>query len=208
MRKALALIGALLGLVLTGCAPQPEPLDPLPRIEDYVPSDADLERYQSIMDAMAQSYGLGPQPKYEIVRWVNIDEFNEAYFGCLESLGFDVSRVGDSDGVNYTVDQEQIVREAMYRCTAEYPVRQDIYRPWNEAEVRIMYAHLRDEYIPCVTALGYPGLELPSLQTYLDSEGAAFDPLAELYELYPGIDFVAVDENCPRAPDGFRKPPK
>ncbi|MFB9621224.1 hypothetical protein [Brooklawnia cerclae] len=60
----------LLGVGLLGaCSAPPTSVEPLPAIEDYVPSAADLELYHSRLDEQATDQGLQGMPEYEIVRW-------------------------------------------------------------------------------------------------------------------------------------------
>ncbi|MFB9621220.1 hypothetical protein [Brooklawnia cerclae] len=195
---------------LTACSSTEQPdLEPLPPISDYVPSDWDIAKYESNLESLATEYKLQDLPDVAIVRWVDPEDSIPLMVECLQAAGVDVVQ---TDTSSYTVEaapgQEDSVHLATYVCTAQYPTRMDIDRPLSDLEMKAVYDHLVDEWLPCASDQGYEGLSKPSFEVYARSlSGETVDPVyEELSRKYQPSDeeLQALMEACPLRPSGFR----
>ena len=154
--RNLATLGCCLLMAATSaCSAAPPPsLEPLPRIEDYRPSDWDLTRRQQTLDELAEVGRLASVPEVEVLRWTNPEENLPLIAECLQSEGFAVQVTGSGFESNIPDDQWEAYHLAYYTCTARYPVRLDLDRPPTEDEVEALYWHLTKQFLPCLAEEG------------------------------------------------------
>lgn len=209
-RHLLALLVIAGMALLAGCSTPPTyDFETLPPIGQYQPSQDDLEMYSDNLAQYATSLGIDSPPEVSIVRWVNPEESPAIMVECLVSAG--VSATLDAEhnsyGITSSAGQHDSTDLARYICLAKFPVRLDIYRFPSEAEQRMLYQYLVDEWLPCMTREGFP-LSKPSLETYttyLRNEGPnpLFYEFGDKYSL-SATDFNNLMQDCPQQPPGWR----
>ncbi|GAA2184659.1 hypothetical protein GCM10009785_33450 [Brooklawnia cerclae] len=201
-------------LTLTACSSaMPIPSEPLPRISEYTPSTQDWELLEQSKAAFAKGYGIVDPPDFEVITWINPEDVPNIRVPCIRALGTSVTATEDGYQITSPNDrQAELDHLAEYQCFAQYPVRQDIRRPPEGDEIKQVYDHLENNFIPCLNEAGYPGLRLPSYGTFADSMKrseleVAQDLWNQLVSLYPDEDENTLSSaylSCPQRPDGFR----
>ncbi len=198
-------------LLLSACAGPPQyDFEPLPRIEDYRPSEWDMDKYGEDLGVLAAESGIAHPPEVEIVRWLNPEERVDVMVACLRDKGVDARRTDDL-GYRMTSPpgQEEQTNLARYVCSGQYPVRLDIARPPTGQEQRWLYDHLIRVWLPCAEDEGYSDLTRPSFDDYASAlqQGTVDPVMVELHQSYSPDQWVAEElwEACPYWPEGYRQ---
>ncbi len=181
MKRIIIVAAGTLVLSLAACAESLPELTPLPPLAEYVPTEADHEELQRQLDMYRDSYGLTrEETDWDVVRWVDYEEADEVFGECMATLGFPP---GSDNSFNAADGQLEQMNLASLQCMAEYPVRGDLNRPYNEDELKVIRHHWETEYLPCLEEEGYTGIELPSFET-MRAEMDAHQPFTFSTEVY------------------------
>lgn len=187
-----AALGVALSLLLVGCSPSdsgeaaPAPSSPSDAPDAIAgtvgpPKDDGALRVEYV-EQMAQLYNIENPPDVAFVREVEDPERLDVVAACMQDRGFATKVAAGGLQHDYPTDQAQAWALASFECDVAYPPPVRYLRPLTDDQARIIYAHLRDEGLPCLEAQGIKGVELPSEEKYLSQfrEGGLWDPLADV----------------------------
>lgn len=178
-------------MLLVGCSPDSGEVSPEPSSASDAPSaaagtleppkDDDTLRAEYV-EQMAHLYNVENPPDVKFVREVEDPERLDVVAACMQDHGFATKVVPGGLEHDYPTDQAQAWALASFECDVAYPPPVKYLRPLTDDQARIIYAHLRDEALPCLESQGIKGVELPSEEKYLSQfrEGGLWDPLAEV----------------------------
>ncbi len=187
-----AALGVAASLLLAGCSsPDSGEASPAPSSTSDAPDatagtveppkDDDTLRVEYV-EQMAHLYNIENPPDVAFVREVEDPERLDVVAACMQDHGFATKVAAGGLQHDYPTDQAQAWSLASFECDVAYPPPVKYLRPLTDDQARIIYAHLRDEALPCLETQGVKGVELPSEEKYLSQfrEGGLWDPLAEV----------------------------
>lgn len=202
----LAVVAALL---LAGCTPSGETseTDTAPASSTY---DGEALR-QSWLADIAQQRNLTDQPDVDLVRYVAIDDWDQAMVDCLHEAGWTSAAVDEAGGVlsgDVPTAQVGAMNLAFYTCAAEYSIEPKYLAPLSDAQLEVMYTYFVDTLVPCLEEHGHSIDEIPSHDTWLaTAELAQQSPDGGYYwtpyEDVPasgGDSWRTLNEACPQNP--------
>ena len=153
-------VGLALG-ALTGCASADD--------RSAAPEAPSGPKNQVQAADRAEALGIMDPPEVAVVRETTPEESPQVMASCLEEAGW--SPTLHPDGTievgPFTPEQEEAYNLADYICGEQYPVAEVYTTELTQEQHRMVYEHTRDEFRPCVEALGIHLGELPSLEAYL-----------------------------------------
>lgn len=158
-------------------------------------------------DDLARELRISDPPSVEVVREIAPDEYDAVLGECMEGAGFP-AKSGDDSGLafDFPDDQAEQASLALYVCQREYPVAERFEAGLSEEGARVMYQHLVESYVPCVSAKGYDVAEPPSLEKYLGTpERDRWTPWMEVHAQIraqpdSGGLIGQLENECPPAP--------
>ncbi|MGO0577290.1 hypothetical protein [Ornithinimicrobium panacihumi] len=103
-----------------------------------------------------------------MIRTTTMEESTQVWGACMNDSGFPVA-LDAAGGMSWsaaTEAQQKDYETAMYLCVAQYPWDPKAYQPWNDAQLRALHAHQTGEVTDCLTRLGHPPPEPPTLEKF------------------------------------------
>lgn len=117
-------------------------------------------------------YPSAQRPQVDRVRYVSLEEWDDAIVDCLQREGYSQVTVGPTGGVSYegiADSQMQAFQVAQFTCSMQYPVDPKYFQPLTEEILTRLYDYSVGELTQCVERLGYEVSAAPSLRTFIDS---------------------------------------
>ncbi|WP_167456914.1 hypothetical protein [Microbacterium phyllosphaerae] len=194
------MVVAALLLATTACSNQQKPEDD----GDFGSlGDDETSLYlQQEREELAEGYGIDDPPSVEVVRLIRPEEWQETLMSCMKEQGYDVTPTPDGDGVQYPdvsgEAQGRSLNIAIYTCDVKYPVSPKYTQPYNNGQLRFLYAFFIDDLVPCLKERGLTVEDVPSETAFLESEGA-WSPYNALN--LSDEDYKAANTACGNAPD-------
>jgi len=160
---------AVLAITLVGCAVESgsDVEGPIDSDETTIAESLDQE-WQSLQ----ARYPSAERPQVERVRYVSLEEWDDAIAECLQREGYSQVAVGPTGGVSYegiADSQMQAFAIAQFSCSVQYPVDPKYFQPLTEEILTRLYDYSVGELTQCVEDLGYEVSAAPSLRTFVDS---------------------------------------
>lgn len=112
-----------------------------------------------------------------MVRAITPAESKQVWDDCMSDSGWTASTNSEGEiGFSIPEGQRSAWDLATYRCSAAYPIDETYLQPPSDADLRVLYAHYRTTYIPCLVDQGLVPEELPTIESFL-AGGGTWQPL-------------------------------
>lgn len=147
--------------------------------------------------------GLASWPEVERIRFISQEEVPPVQARCLTEAGFPATL--GTDGTSYEVKtvegQDEAFALASYVCSLQYPTDLRYAQALTRTQLRILYAHYRDQLAPCLQEHGLEVSAVPSEETFVEGIASGtneWNPYLGL-ETDPRLD-ESLNKECPPMP--------
>lgn len=174
----------LVGAIVTGCSQQDHSSAPPsdesnsggPLVSEL--NAAETELYELGIQTMAEFFEVDPSERGDVVRWVLLEDQNDAVDACMTELGYTVT---ENSGVDAPPEQLDAVLRDQFVCFSQYPQHPAYLREWGEEQLNAQYDWTVEALIPCIENAGYSISNVPSRATFVEEWRATpFYPMSQL----------------------------
>lgn len=138
----------------------------------------------------AADLGVEDPPEVEVIREIAPNAQGlKVLTDCMIDKGYPYEYDETQDGVSIDtglIDYEQHQLDT-YICEMQYPVAQQYQVEWGQREWRTLYDHYVQEYIPCVTRLGYVPEPSPTFEVFYETVTRGGPPWSPETEILPQL---------------------